>query len=231
MRFDIDEDYEPPPPEDEYFERAKTSIEEVIAQQRVVTERELKVRLEDDFFPWVVTRALKALVSSGRIVPQGRAGRRGKMETKIFYSLPDFAYDEIVGEMREKRDVSREVVAMLTGQAPATYFAEDVFEKAFRALDFEIIDRDASEYKGRKTIGVAKKEPPNLDFILKRDNVVYGVDIKNWLGYEYSTRAKVTFKVNLALQLGIVPFIVASIRRQGCHVYGNNLKRWPLLSI
>ncbi|MCJ7632397.1 hypothetical protein MUP77_08390 [Candidatus Bathyarchaeota archaeon] len=204
---DVDEG-EPEP--DRYLEDAVRQIEEIISTQKVVTERELKVRLEDKFFPWVTGHALKTMVeNTGTVVSQGLAGRRGRIETKIFYSLPDFAYDEIVGEMREKRNVSREVNAMLTGHAPATYYAEDLFERAFLSLGFEIIERNASEYKGRKAIGIEGKEPPNLDFILERDNITYGADVKNWIRFESNTRTKVMSKVEIAKQLGIVPFIIA----------------------
>jgi hypothetical protein len=111
--------------------------------------------------------------------------------------------------MQRKKQVSGEVNAMLTGHAPATYFAEDLFERCFRSLGFEIVARDASEYKGRKVIAVDGKEPPNLDFILERDRLSYGVDIKNWIRYEYTTRNEIVSKVDLAMQLRIVPFIVA----------------------
>lgn len=185
------------------------AIEEVIATQRVVTGREVKVRLEDKFFPWVTGRALESMVENGRIVKIGLSGRRMKRVTKDFYTLPDFNYNDIVGGMHEKRSVSMEVNAMLTGHAPATFFAEDLFERAFRSLGFEIIGRDASEYKGKKVTAVPGKEPPNLDFILERDGLVYGVDVKNWIRYEYNTRVEVIFKVGLALQLQIVPFIIA----------------------
>jgi hypothetical protein len=169
----------------------------------------LKVRLEDKFFPWVTGRALGSMVGMGRIVKQGLPGRRGRIETRNFYTLPDFDYDEIVGEIREKKSVSTEVNAMLTGHAPAAYFAEDLFERAFDALGFEIIERDAYEYKEKRVTGVKGKELPNLDFILERDKVAYGVDVKNWIRYEYNTRLEVIFKVGLALQLELVPFIVA----------------------
>ena len=208
--FDYD-DTEPQeePPVDQFEEEAAPAIEELVATQRVVTEREVKVRLEDRFFPWVTGRALTKMVETGLILKQGLAGRRGKIETKNFFSLPDLSYDDIVGLMREKRVVAREVSAMLTGHAPATYFAEDLFERAFRTLEFEIIDRDASEYKGKRALGVRGKEPPNVDFIIKRDGVTYGADIKNWLRYEVMTREEIKSKVNVALQLDIVPFVIA----------------------
>jgi len=197
------------PPVDEFEQGAVPAIEELISEQRVVTEREVKVRLEDRFFPWVTGRALRKMVEKGMILQQGLAGRRGRMEIKNFYSLPDLKYDDIIGLMREKKAVAREVNAMLTGPAPATYFAEDLFERAFQTLGFEIIDRDASYYEGFRVTRVKGKVPPNIDFVIKRDKVTYGADIKNWLRYEVDTREEIRSKVNVALQLNVVPFVIA----------------------
>jgi hypothetical protein len=212
VSFDWIDDYpgeEEGYPTDEYAEEAEEAIEEIVSAQRVVTERELKVRLEHRFFPWVTGRALLSLVNEGRIIVQGLPGRRRLRELRRFFTLPDFKYEEIVGEMMEKKQVSAEVNAMLTGHAPATYYAEDLFERAFIGLGFDIRARDASEYNGWRVMGTMGKEPPNLDFILARDKVTYGVDVKNWIRYEYDTRNEVRFKVDLALQLHIVPFIIA----------------------
>jgi len=205
----FDYDYFEPEERDEYAEDAMSAIEEIIATQRVVTDRELKARLEDKFFPWVTGRALSSMVESGQVLKIGYPGRRKRNVAKDFYTLPDFDYNDIRGELEDKRQVSAEVNAMLTGQAPATFFAEDLFERAFNSLGFTIIDRDASEYKGRKVSAVRGKEPPNLDFIVERDKLVYGVDVKNWIRYEFDTRDEVIFKVGLALQLHITPFMIA----------------------
>ncbi len=43
---------------DERVEDAKQEVLRVIEEQRVVTDREFKVRLERKFFPWVVGKAL-----------------------------------------------------------------------------------------------------------------------------------------------------------------------------
>ena len=57
--------------------------------------------------------------------------------------------------------------------------------------------------------GKKGKQPPNLDFIIEKDGIVYGVDIKNWIKFEYETKRMIRSKVSLAKQLGIVPFIIA----------------------
>jgi hypothetical protein len=84
-----------------------------------------------------------------------------------------------------------------------------LFREAFEKLGFTIHGVDVSEFRGKCVIGVEGREPPNLYFIAERDGVVYGVDVKNWIEYEVKTRVKVDRKVEAALQLEIVPFIIA----------------------
>lgn len=105
--------------------------------------------------------------------------------------------------------MSAYVNSLLTRSAPAGYYAEDVFEKAFIALKFKIIGRDAFGFGDKKVEGVSGKEPPNLDFIIEKNELVYGVDIKNWIKYEFDSKSDVMDKVDLANQLGIIPFICA----------------------
>jgi hypothetical protein len=194
---------------DKDVERAKPYIEDIVTQQKVVTDREVKVRLEDKFFPWVIGRALLSMESEGILRKVGYPGRRSKGMPESFYTLSGMEYHRIIGVIERKRQVSVGINSILTGYAPAGTHAEDLFAKAFQSLDFKIHARDASEFEGRRVQGIKGKEPPNLDFIVERNGIIYGVDVKNWIRYEYTTRKEVIFKVNLALQLRVVPFIIA----------------------
>ena len=80
---------------DKDVEKAKPHIEDVIVQQRVVTDRELKVRLEDKFFPWVTGRALGAMEREGLVRRYGYPGRRGKGTPEIFYTLYGIEYHTV----------------------------------------------------------------------------------------------------------------------------------------
>ena len=192
-------------------ELAKPEIEDIILQQKVVTDRELKVRLEHLFFPWVTGRALLAMEKEGMVRRMGYVGRksRTKRVPESFFMSYGTEYDSAVGIIRKKRRVTKDINAILTAHAPAGEHAEDLFEEAFVSLGFRIHGTGMSEFKGRKVKRREGKEPPNLDFIIEKDKVIYGVDIKNWIKYEYNTRSEVRFKVGLALQLRVVPFIVA----------------------
>jgi hypothetical protein len=196
---------------DPRVEEAKVAIREEIAKQRVVTDREIKVRLETRFFPWVTGRGMMQLLESEEVEKHGYAGRRrtGGGMTEKYYSLKDVSYDEIRDLIQLKREVSGGIVAILTGEAAAGAHAEDLFDEVFETLGFKIHGRDVSKFNGKEIKGEVGKEPGNLDFVVERDNVVYGVDVKNWIRYEADTREEVRRKVRFALELGTQPFIIA----------------------
>lgn len=195
---------------DKYEKNAEVRILEVISQHQVVTDRELKVRLEREFFPWVIGRVVNRLIENDevRLVhPPGRKGRMGTPDN--FYMDVSANYEENLQLLLKKRRVSSYVNSLLTRLSPAGFHAEDVFESAFNSLRFKIVGRDVSEFGDKRVAGVPGKELPDLDFIIQRNKITYGVDIKNWIKYEFDSVSEIMDKVNLAVQLGIVPFICA----------------------
>jgi len=206
----------PPSPtkQDKHDSLAVGKVLEVVQEQGVVTDRELKVRLELDFFPWVVSRALRKLLNDGKLQKKKLPGRKSSRpgttkKTESFFVLAGTQQEQVLSLMREKQKVSMDIIALLQGNSPFSEHAEDVFRSAFESLGFKIEGVDVSEYNGKKAIGVDFKEPPNVDFVVSKDNLVYGVDIKNWIRYEWDNKQDVLGKVNVAVQLGTIPFIVA----------------------
>jgi hypothetical protein len=195
---------------DDYDINSESEIIDIIYQKRIVTEREIKVMLEDKYFPWVVGRALARLVKEGKIKRGGYPGRKPIMGTpRKFYLKRDIDYWESRSEIGIKRNLSRDVNGILTRSVPAGMQAEEVFERAFISMGFDILRKDASEFNGKKVTGVPGKQPPNLDFIIKRGKKIYGVDIKNWIKFERDTVNEIKLKVRLALELDIIPTICA----------------------
>jgi hypothetical protein len=155
---------------------------------------------------------LDAMVREGIVRPVSLAGRKSKDKRtpESFYALYGTDYNKIVGRIQEKREVSRDLNAQLTGHAIAGIHAENLFEKAFYELGFKIHGRDVDEFRGLKVNALfTDRQPPNLDFVIEKDSVVYGVDIKNWIKYESDSRQKVIRKVQCAIDLNIIPFIIA----------------------
>lgn len=197
---------------DERDEAAESVILETLGREKVATDRELKVRLEDDFFPWVVGRAIRRLFDGGVIDKRGYPGRRrkvGRGEVGAFYVLHGIEYDSVKEIIKSKKQASDGVATILMGGSSVSGHVEDLFYDAFLSLGFKFGGRDVSTLGDRRAVGVPGKEPPNVDFVFERDGIRYGIDVKNWIRYEWITRKDVVSKVTVAEQLGVVPFIVA----------------------
>lgn len=209
----------PPSEKDFYLEQAYKDIPKVVSENKVVTDREIKVRLEGEAFPgrtgpfpWVTGYALGYLLRDKLLDICGYAGRRrikGGVPSK-FYVLYGTACSDVAEIIQHKRRVSADINNVLTGEAKASDHAEDVFLEAFEGkLGFVCLGRDVCEFRGKKASGVAGKQPPNVDFVLEWNGVLFGVDVKNWIRYEYETPEEVQVKLKVCRELCLVPFIVA----------------------
>jgi hypothetical protein len=210
--FDKVEDEDPGEEQvDPKVEDVKPKILEVLRKVSVATDRELKVRLEKSYFPWVVGRALGILIGEGEVQKVGYPGRRAirRSEVGAFYTLKEVEYNSIKDLIKRKKAVSEAIVSALGGGSSASDHVEDLFLDAFRRLDFKFHGRDVSKFQGREVSHVRGKEASNVDFVLERDKVAYGIDVKNWIRYEWDYRDEIASKVDVAQQLGVVPFIIA----------------------
>lgn len=190
----------------------KERVYDIIGEVRVVTDREIKVRLENEFFPWVVGRALNLLLKENRISHSGFPGRRklvGISEPMYFFTVSGTTYSEIREVLSRKREIAAYVNGLLTGASPAGYHAERLFLGALEEKGFTCLGEDVSEFRGSRVRGIPGKELGNLDFIMERGSLTLGVDVKNWIRYEWATRDKVSQKVKYAKDLNVVPFIIA----------------------
>lgn len=84
-----------------------------------------------------------------------------------------------------------------------------VFERAFVDLGFNIIDRNVSSSRGRRARGVPGKQLPDIDFVVEKNGLLFGADVKNWIRYEKSSIYEIISKVNIAFQLHLIPIIFA----------------------
>ncbi|MEM3713300.1 MAG: hypothetical protein QXR97_07180 [Thermoproteota archaeon] len=204
-----------------YLPNAAERIKEILAEVQVATERELKVRLERDpvsekrwgirgYFPWTVGFALQGLINRGvkKLGYRGRV-RLGSGTPSAFYSLNETQYSHVEKLIQEKRKLTYYVNALITEGGVAAAHAEELFLDGMSTLNFNCLGRDVSEFRGRKVASSGSGPPPNIDFVMEKNGITYGVDIKNWIKYERDTVLKVKQKVDVAIQLNLVPFIIA----------------------
>jgi hypothetical protein len=78
-------------------------------------------------------------------------------------------------------------------------YAEMLFGFMFRLNSFKIIGRHANEYKGKQW----QKTKHDFDFIIEKDGVAYGVEIKNTL--PYMEREESDVKLEMCECLNLVP--------------------------
>jgi hypothetical protein len=92
---------------------------------------------------------------------------------------------------------SKPAIAMACGQQ-----AENLFLVAFAEYGFELVARNTREYGGRVWAGSAH----TLDFIVRRDGVVYGAEVKNT--WDYMPREEFGVKVRMCGFLGVRPLFI-----------------------
>lgn len=160
--------------------------------------RQLEVRLEGEFYHWITNRALRDLAGSDVLNHERRAltvpggvvdlywHRRGRYVRR--------AADRVVKLVSEYASYGTTEALGRQG--------EWMVMEAFARNRFVQLGRETNEYSGRKWTATDH----DLDFIYERDGCVYGVEVKNTLGY--MDLDELTTKVEMCQYLGILPVMV-----------------------
>ena len=152
---------------------------------------------ENDFFHWVTYRAINELVAQGLVKTESRELSFGG-RIKLLWNRSFRYYKR---EAKKIAGLVEEYGSPNIGGAIGLH-GEQMVLAAFARRQFVM--------RGHNTRQHAEKEwtktNHNLDFIFERDEVVYGVEVKNTLSYmdqdEFET------KIQLCEFLGIVPVFV-----------------------
>ncbi|MEE9177526.1 MAG: hypothetical protein V3U46_03760 [Acidimicrobiia bacterium] len=143
-------------------------------QERVFYSRQFEVLLEDRWFHWITNRALHQLIEEGLVlsdpyrlsngVPVFLVRHRGyryhrRESARVLALIDEYSH----------HDVSRDV----------GWQGEALVLEGFVRNQFVLLDRNAQSYGDK----VWTDSNHDLDFVLERDGVGYGVEVKNQLGY------------------------------------------------
>ena len=185
--------------------RARAALEAFFDAHReqVFFSRQLEVRHEDTYFHWVTNRAVRELAEEGVIRHERRPLQTGGAIHLLWHRRYRFY----------RRSASR-VVALVEAYAqPAITEAlglhgELMALEGFARCQFVLHGRDTRAYGGTQW----QASEHNLDFIFARDGVVYGVEVKNALGYMDYEEFRI--KLELCQALGLRPvFVVRMLPR------------------
>jgi hypothetical protein len=185
--------------EDEYVEDAKVALRAFFAErsQEVFYLKQLEVLFEKPFYHWITAKATNQLIAEGWLraeeVPLGDATR-----VKLVVHRSHRYYRRQIGQSLEViREYSRPEIAAGCGEQ-----ADVLFFNALASRGFLWAGEDTNEYEGKKWT----KSKHDLDFIMERDGIAYGCEVKNT--WDYIERGEMRVKLEVCEFLGVVPLFI-----------------------
>lgn len=156
--------------------------------------RSLQVLFEEDYPHDITLKAVQALVQEGflkqRTVP---------IDSIEAHFLHRYNVRYIIRLTKQPADLIRQYSDYRISKATGDY-AEMLFGFMFRLNGFKVVARNVSEYDGTKWI---KTQKYDLDFIIEKDSITYGVEIKNT--FDYMPPDEFQAKLDVCQRFGIVP--------------------------
>lgn len=195
---------------------------ETVKTEKVVYRNEFRYRLEKNYYHSVTDYAVrrlekgKAYNNGLRIERTAIPGRKSTVQRtpNVFFKPLKADYSSLVPIMKKKLELSTFVSEL---SSSAGFHAQYLWRDTFVDLGFSIEKEDAKEFEGEKaTIG------GDIDFIARKGDLTFGVEVKNSLEYP-NDLAK---KVQIAIELKTIPVLV--VRRVAWNVY-QNLKKYGVL--
>jgi hypothetical protein len=195
-----DDEEEPRRPRDHKIDEAKTALMSRYFPDdgtRVYYARQLEIWLERDFYHWITKRALNELAAERKIkFDIAKAGHH----TAHFYCSRRHRYAR--RQMNETLDLIAEFSDPIFTRALGKH-GELLADAGFARTGFRIMQSKVREVDGKRWTATNH----DLDRLIQREGVRYGVEIKNQLGYIDQTE----FQTKLAMcqHFGVRPMFIA----------------------
>lgn len=171
--------------------------------EAVFYSRQLEVIFEKEYFHWVTNRALRRLVEERRIISEPRKLDIGS-ELKLLWHNKYRFYKRSATNVFNL--VNRYTNAATDGTLGLQ--GEHLMLAAFARGKYMLTGEEVSEHNGV----VWDETKHNLDFIYENNDIGYGVEVKNTLGY--IDIKEFVSKVKMCIHLGIKPvFAVRALPR------------------
>lgn len=186
----------PDPKQAQAREALRGYVEE--RREQVFFSRQLEVALEDEFFHWVTNRAIRDLEEEGVLRSEERdlpSGGRIKLLWDRRYRYYRRAASAVVELVSRYADPNIGGAIGLHGEAMVL--------EGFARERFVMLGREVREHEGTEWT----RSDHDLDFLFGRDDAVYGVEVKNTLGYP--ELEEIRLKIELCEEIGVRPVFVA----------------------
>jgi hypothetical protein len=166
--------------------------------ERVFYSRQVEVMLEKKYFHWVTNRVLRTLAEQRVINREVRTFAWGGSITLYWNSSYRFYRREASKVIDIVESYSKDSITSAIGQ-----HCELLVVEGFAKIQFVNLGRSVNQYKGIKW----NESNHNLDMIVERDGIGYGIEVKNTLGY--IDKDEFDIKIAMCLFLGLRPVFVA----------------------
>ncbi len=186
-------------PEDPREGEAREDLEEFFEKNRdkVFFSRQIEVLYEDKYFHWVTNRAVRGLRDAGILRAEERKLATGGSIILNWHRSFRYYRRSAVQVVRLVEEYADPNIGAALG-----LHGESMVLEGFARSQFLMLARDAKSFEGREW----ESSDHNLDFIFQKDGRVYGLEVKNTLGYmEYD---ELDAKIRVCEHLKIRPVFV-----------------------
>jgi hypothetical protein len=166
-------------------------------RSRVFYSKQLEVLHERKRFHWITNRALRQLVEDGLIVSEARALGYGTNVHLMWHRSYRYHRRAAAGVVSLIEEYAAPAVSAAVGLNGELLVLEGIAKHRFM-----LSGRETCAHEGAVWPGTSH----DLDFILERDGVAYGVEVKNSLSY--MDKGELYTKVRMCQYLGLRPLFV-----------------------
>jgi hypothetical protein len=154
--------------------------------------KQLQVRFEKKYFHWVLANAVNELLENEFLKFYTlKLGKATKVKF-IFHKSNRYYKRQIKNNLKIIEEYSNPTVATSNGRE-----AENLFLLAFMEKRFVLHGRNMNKFGRRKWT----RANHNLDFIIERDDIVYGCEVKNT--FDYISKSELGIKLDICDHLKI----------------------------
>ena len=159
--------------------------------------KQLEVFFEKQFYHWIIGKAVKELIGDGLLGREEVPLLRGSRVKFVFNKRLRYYRRQINKYIEVIREYSNPEIAIACGRQ-----AEVLFFNALGGRGFVSGGENINKYRGKKWT----KTDHNLDYIMERDNVAYGCEVKN--RWDYIDKEELDVKLEMCDFLGIKPLFI-----------------------
>jgi len=193
------EDYYEPSSPDKYFLQAQQEIRGLYESDResVFYIRQLQVKFEKKYYHWITNNAVIGLYKIG-ILKDLRIPKEKGTSTRFFIHRSNRYARRTINRIEKIiEEYSQDHITRSCGHR-----AEDLFCKALAMRGFMPVATKVKEYDGKRW----KKTGHDLDFVFEKDDIAYGCEIKNTLGY--IDKEELEIKLEMCEFFGVKPLFI-----------------------